>query len=106
MAYAKPVPPGFWSVTMYDKATNYTVANPINRYHLANYDNLKKNADSTITLYLQHDNPGPEKDANWLPAPEGSFYLIFRNYAPASEVSKGLKDRATFQGPPGVMPVK
>jgi len=106
MAYATPVPPGFWSVTMYDKATNYTAANPINRYHLASYDNLKKNADGSITLYLQTANPGPEKEANWLPAPEGPFYLILRDYAPAPEVYEGLKDRATFEGPPGVMPVK
>jgi hypothetical protein len=105
MAYAKPVPPGFWSVTMYDKATSYTTPNPINRYHLANYDNLKKNADGSITIYLQTANPGPEKESNWLPAPKGPFYLIFRNYAPAPEVSEGLKDQATFQGPPGVMPV-
>lgn len=106
MAYAKPVPPGFWSVTMYDKVTSYTVANPINRYHLADYDNLKKNDDGSITLYLQHDNPGADKEANWLPAPKGPFYLIFRNYAPDPEVSEALKNRATFEGPPGVMAVK
>ena len=68
MAYAQPVPPGFWSVTMYDKNTSYTVANPINRYHLADYDTLKKNADGSITLYLQAANPGSEKESNWLPA--------------------------------------
>ena len=105
MAYAQPVPPGFWSVTMYDKNTSYTVANPINRYHLADYDTLKKNADGSITLYLQAANPGSEKESNWLPAPPGPFYLIFRNYAPNSRVSEELKDRATFEGPPGVMPV-
>ena len=31
MDYAKAVPPGFWSVTMYDRVTNYTPPNPINR---------------------------------------------------------------------------
>ncbi len=105
MAYAQPIPPGFWSVTMYDRNTSYTVANPINRYHLANYDELKKNADGSITLYLQAASPGPDKEQNWLPAPKGPFYLIFRNYGPAPSVSEGLKDRATFDGPPGVMPV-
>ena len=106
MDYAKPVPPGFWSVTMYDKVTNYTAANSINRYHLANYDTLKKNSDGSITMYLQTQNPGADKESNWLPTPPGSFYLIFRNYAPAPEVSEALKDRATFQGPPGVFEVK
>jgi len=56
---------------MYDKATSYTAPNPINRYHLASYDNLKKNADGSITIYMQTDNPGPDKESNWLPAPLG-----------------------------------
>lgn len=51
MASAKPVPPGFWSVTMYDKLTCYTAPNPINRYHLADYDMLAKNPDGSITIY-------------------------------------------------------
>jgi hypothetical protein len=105
MDYATPIAPGFWSVTMYDKITNYTTPNPINRYHLADYDYLKKNADGTITMYLQHDNPGGDKESNWLPAPAGPFYLIFRNYAPEPSVTKGLDNIGTFQGPPGVMPV-
>ena len=106
LAYAQPVPPGFWSVTMYDKATSYTTPNPINRYHLADYDKLAKNEDGSITIYLQAESPGPDKESNWLPAPKGEFYLIFRNYAPEPSVSESLKDRATFDGPPGVMPVK
>jgi DNA sulfur modification protein DndE len=105
MDYATPISPGFWSVTMYDKVTNYTAANPINRYHLANYNDLQKNADGSITLYLQTTSPGADKESNWLPSPAGPFYLIFRNYAPSPKVTAGLKDRATFQGPPGVMPV-
>jgi hypothetical protein len=105
MLYATPVPPGFWSVTMYDKATSYTTPNPINRYHLANYDNLKKGADGSITIYLQTDNPGPDKESNWLPAPSGPFYLILRNYAPAPEVAAALRNPRTFQGPPGLVPV-
>jgi hypothetical protein len=105
MAYAKPVPPGFWSVTMYDKLTSYTAPNPINRYHLADYDKLTKNADGSITIYMQTTSPGADKESNWLPTPKGPFYLIFRNYAPDASVSEGLKDRATFQGPPGVIPV-
>jgi DNA sulfur modification protein DndE len=105
MDYAKPVAPGFWSVTMYDKRTNYTAPNPINRYHLADYDDLKKNADGSITLYVQAESPGKAKESNWLPSPKGPFYLIFRNYAPSPAVTEALKDRATFQGPPGVFPV-
>jgi len=105
MEYAKPVPPGFWSVTMYDRRTNYTAPNPINRYHLADYDDLQKNADGSITLYLQTESPGKDKESNWLPTPPGPFYLIFRNYTPSPENTEALKNLATFRGPPGVMPV-
>ena len=106
MGYASPVAPGFWSVTMYDRVTNYTAPNPIDRYHLADYSNLKKNPDGSITLYLQKSSPGADKEANWLPTPPGPFYLIMRNYAPAPETTAALKDRANFQGPPGVVPVR
>jgi hypothetical protein len=54
---------------------------------------------------MQVDSPGKDKESNWLPTPKGPFYLIFRNYAPNASVSEGLKDRTTFDGPPGVMPV-
>jgi hypothetical protein len=37
-------------------------------------------------MYLQADTPGPDKEANWLPAPKGPFYLLLRNYAPVPEV--------------------
>jgi hypothetical protein len=106
MLYAKPVPPGFWSVTMYDRNTNYTVANPINRYDLGSESDLKKNPDASFTLFLQVDNPGPDNESNWLPAPKGPFYLILRNYAPEPELGMALKDLATFVGPPPVVPVK
>ena len=86
---------------MYDRVTNYTAPNPINRYHLADYNDLKKNADGSITLYLQTASPGPDLASNWLPAPPGPFYLILRNYAPGPDLPEQLKHRATFQGPPG-----
>ena len=105
MAYAKTIPPGFWSMTMYDGATFLTVPNPINRYALGSDSNLKRNADGSVTLYVQHDDPGPTKQSNWLPAPSGPFYLILRNYAPAPEVVAALQSVATFQGPPPLAPV-
>jgi hypothetical protein len=106
MDYAKPVPPGFWSVTIYDRATGYTVSNPINRYKLGGGDDLKRNADGSITLYLQHDNPGPDKESNWIPAPAGQFYLVLRNYAPPPQLVKQLENLNSFEGPPPVLPVQ
>src|SRR5262245_30872684 len=105
MQYARAVPPGFWSLTMYDKTTNYSIPNSINRYSLGSMSNLKKNSDGSFVLYLQADNPGADKESNWLPAPEGPFYLILRNYAPDPELAKALQLPDTFEGPPPVMPV-
>ena len=104
MTYVTPIPPGFWSVTMYDAVSGYTITNPIHRYALGSADNLEKNSDGSFTLYIQHDDPGPDKESNWLPAPEGTFYLILRNYAPIKAVYKGLKSPATFVGPPALVP--
>jgi len=103
MTYLMSVAPGFWSVTMYETASGYTVPNPIDRYALGSTDNLKKNADGSFTLYIQHDDPGADKESNWLPAPEGPFYLILRNYAPVKAVYEGLKSPATFAGPPAIV---
>jgi hypothetical protein len=66
-------PPGLWSVTMYDATSGYTIPNPIDRYALGGADNLEKNPDGSFALYIQHDDPGPNKESNWLPAPEERF---------------------------------
>jgi hypothetical protein len=104
MTYAQPVPPGFWSLTMYDGVTRYSVPNPINSYSLGSSNELKRNAGGSLTLYLQHNSPGADKEAKWLPAPAGPFYLTLRNYPPTPAVAEGLKDPASFEGPPPVMP--
>jgi len=66
---------------MYDEGY-FFVANPLNRFTLSQRDNLARNPDGSVDLYLQHDNPGPEKQANWLPAPAGAFNLMLRLYWP------------------------
>jgi hypothetical protein len=104
MSYLKPIPPGFWSVTMYDATSGYTIPNPIDRYALGSADNLKKNSDGSFALCIQHDDPGPDKEPNWLPAPEGRSYVILRNYAPLDAVYDGLKSPSTFVGPPAIVP--
>lgn len=84
LTFAKgEMPPvdGFWSLTMYN-AEYFFVANPLNRYTLSQRNQLKQNADGSTTLYIQHENPGPDKQSNWLPAPEGKFVLMLRLYWP------------------------
>ena len=72
---------GFWSLTMYN-ADYFFIANPLNRYTLSARNDLKTNADGSVDLYLQNENPGPEKQSNWLPAPDGKFILMLRLYWP------------------------
>jgi hypothetical protein len=103
MLYLKPVSPGFWSLTMYDALTNYTVENSIHRYALGSDDDIKRNADGSFTLYVQHDKPSADKLSNWLPAPAGPFYLTLRTYASNPHVVTQLSDPATFQGPPPIV---
>jgi len=75
--------PAFWSATMYDYTNNYTVVNPINRYSLGSDNPMVKNPDGTVTIYLQSESPGKDKEANWLPSPKsGRWYLNLRAYAP------------------------
>jgi hypothetical protein len=72
------IEPGFWSVTLYDAENNYTVANPINRYMLGSDTPLKKNPDGSFTIYVQSDNPGPDKESNWLPQHPDACSISFR----------------------------
>lgn len=79
---------GFWSLTMYNSEF-YFVQNPLNRYTLSPRNQLKYNPDGSLDLYIQNANPGKEKEANWLPAPEGPFALMFRFYWPEESIIKG-----------------
>ncbi|MGH8039924.1 MAG: DUF1254 domain-containing protein [Stenotrophomonas sp.] len=86
----------FWSVTLYDGKNKLLVDNPLNRYLInsAMLPKLKRDPDGGLTLHIQHASPGTDKEANWLPAPAGPFYLVLRNYSPA----KAVVDR-TWQKP-------
>ena len=71
----------FWSVTMYTPQS-FFVANPLNRYAVSSWMPFKKNADGSLDIYIQSQSPGKDKEANWLPAPEGEFNLTMRMYWP------------------------
>jgi hypothetical protein len=78
----------FWSLTMYDKA-GFQSANSLNRFAISSWMPLAKNSDGSIDLYLQHENPGADKEANWLPAPKGELGVTLRLYAPKASVLNG-----------------
>lgn len=87
----------FWSVTMYGLPTSLLVANPINRYLINSpmLPNLKRDADGGLTLYIQAESPGAEKESNWLPAPNGPFWTAMRLYWPEEAALDG-----TWKQPP------
>lgn len=87
---AQELPPAevFWSVTVYDRK-GFQVANPLNRCALGDRDPLRYNADGSLDLFIQDDNPGPEREPNWHPAPSGPMALFMRLYEPKAEVLDG-----------------
>jgi hypothetical protein len=76
---------------MYDGTSQSLVSNPINRYLINSpmLADLKRDADGGLTLSIQHESPGDEKEANWLPAPDGPFYLVMRLYWPKPQAFDG-----------------
>jgi hypothetical protein len=102
--YAFRFPPGqlppvnaFWLVTLYELLASLLYANPLNRYLINSpmLPDLKRDADGRITLYIQHDSPGKDREGNWLPAPSGPFFAVMRLYWPKEEALTG-KWKATL----------
>ncbi len=96
--YALRFPPGqlppvnsFWSLTMYGLPKSLLVANPINRYLINSpmLPQLNRDADGGLTLLIQNEFPGKDKEANWLPAPKGPFRMYLRLYWPKAEALNG-----------------
>jgi len=71
----------FWSITLYDQQ-GFQVANSLNRFAVSSWMPFQYNPDGSLDLYFQHENPGKDKEANWLPAPKAPFNLTMRLYAP------------------------
>jgi hypothetical protein len=112
--YTITFPPGqlppvnaFWSVTMYDAKSQLLVRNPIHRYLINSpmLPAIKKEADGSLTLYIQKDSPGADKEANWLPAPDDTIYLVMRLYWPKPAPPSILPPGEGTWRPPGVKQV-
>lgn len=85
----KPPVRAFWSLTLYNDR-QFFAANPIQRFAIGDRSPLVYNADGSLDIFIQRENPGPEREANWLPAPEsGSFSLSLRLYWPEAEILRG-----------------
>lgn len=84
----------FWSITMYN-AKQAFVQNLLGRYAIGDRDKLQTAADGSVTIYVQHDSPGKNRESNWLPAPPDSFNLFMRLYWPSQPIIDG-----TWKVPP------
>ena len=95
----------FWSVTMYDGKSQHLIENPINRYIINSpmMPNMKKNDDGSLTIYIQHESPGADKEANWLPAPNDTVYLAMRLYWPKTEAPSILPPGDGSWKPPAIV---
>ena len=104
---AGQLPPvnSFWSVTMYDGKSQLLIENPISRYLINSpmLANMKTNADGSLTLYIQKDSPGADKESNWLPAPNAPIYMVMRLYWPKTEAPSILPPGEGTWKPPGVV---
>ena len=107
---AGQLPPvnSFWSVTMYDGKSQLLIKNPINRYLINSpmLPEMNKNADGSLTIYIQKDSPGKDKESNWLPTPNDTIYLVMRLYWPKTEAPSILPAGAGSWQPPGIVQAK
>lgn len=97
----EPPVKGFWSITMYEIDQGWWfVPNALNKFTVSPRDDLKANEDGSVTLYFQAEDPGADKQANWLPAPKGDFIPMLRMYWP-QETNPSILDGSW--SPPKVM---
>jgi hypothetical protein len=97
----------FWSVTMYDAATQLLIHNPINRYLINSpmLGQMKTNADGSPTFLIQKVSPGKDRESNWLPAPAGPMFIVMRLYWPKTEPPSVLPLGTGTWQPPGIVPI-
>ena len=98
----------FWSVTRYDGKSQLLIKNPINRYLINSpmLPDMKKDADGGVTLYVQKDSPGKDKENKRLPAPNDLIYFVMRLYKPKPEPPSIPPPAKAPWKPPGIVKVK
>jgi hypothetical protein len=79
-----PPAQAFWSVTLY-AADRFLYGNEIGRHSIGDRTpGLRIEADGSLAIDFAHERPADA--ANWLPTPDGPFYLILRLYHPRDDV--------------------
>ncbi|MGB6033638.1 MAG: DUF1254 domain-containing protein, partial [Bacteroidota bacterium] len=82
-----PAVRAFWSTSLYWLPEKLFVPNRIDRYSIGDRTpGLRFGRDGSLRVYIQKNAPSGSRRANWLPAPDGPFYLICRLYWPKDKV--------------------
>jgi hypothetical protein len=89
-----PSPPpvgAFWSITLYDIPNYYLVDNTIDRYSIGDRTaGIQYGDDGSLTITIARNEPTDTvARANWLPAPDAAFRLVFRLYTPGETILNG-----------------
>ena len=72
----------------------FLVSNTLNRYAITDRtEDLKYDSTGALTVVISHTQP--DQSANWLPAPQGNFFLVLRTYEPNAALRNG-----TYRVPP------
>ncbi len=83
----------FWSLSAYEvtpEGRAFFVDNPIGRYSIGDHTpGLMRNADGSLTIFIQRERPQAEHAGNWLPAPLGAMRLVLRAYQPDEMLAEG-----------------
>ena len=82
--FADPPPQAaFWSVTLYHADTGRLVTNSLGRHALGS---AALGDERPVRIVLDRTDPGED---NWLPCPDGEFFLVLRIYRPGHPVVTG-----------------
>jgi hypothetical protein len=82
-------PARYWRISMYD-LEGFFVSNPANRFGIGNMaERLQPDPDGGLTILIQRDSPGKDKETNWLPAPAEGFFMVMRLYQPEERMYRG-----------------
>ena len=85
---SEPPVSAFWSISIYDLKGNM-ISSSLNRYAIGDRTpDLVRDEQGGLTIALQHDRPA-DPGVNWLPAPEGPFWLVLRAYQPGQAILDG-----------------
>jgi hypothetical protein len=82
-------PAKYWRISMYD-LNGFFISNPVNRFGIGNMaETLAPDTEGGLTIFIQNESPGTDKETNWLPAPKEGFFLIMRLYQPEERMYRG-----------------